>query len=484
MSIYRKLHHSAQAVVRACRALILGSLCVFALPALAGFGYWSEGVGLSNVRVNALVTSWNGQIYAGTNEGVFRSTDTGGSWLPISEGLGNTLIYGMAASQNGPIYVATYNGVYRTSNEGVSWTGANIGFKTNTIVYAVALDRFGAVYAGTNFGVFKSTDGGDSWKLANNGVVNGVVRALAVDSNGMVYAGTADKGVFVSLYGSSKWEAVNNGLTNLNIRSLAIDPNNNSIYAGTDCGGIFRSGNNGGGWAPINYGQTISCAYTLYSKGSSLWVGSSAQHGLRGDIYSSTNLGSSWSSLNSGLDYIYALTVGFDGTIYAGTPDGIRQFTPPQPNRIAIYRLNSSTNSLHSNGLNEVTSALGSGSFTCDSGSGPISIAQFCLPDFHLSPVRSDGADTPIYRFFARNANFHFLYFAILEDRENYVLENGGTIGYGFSQPSPGLLPLYALQRNSGNRHVVFTVNQDERNALVASGDWTYIRILAYVLPR
>jgi hypothetical protein len=67
------------------------------------------------------------------------------------------------------------------------------------------------------------------------------VYSLAYDPSGSaLYAGTRDGGVFRSGDGGSSWTPVNAGLTNPTVFSLAFDPASPSIlYAGTYGGGVF-----------------------------------------------------------------------------------------------------------------------------------------------------------------------------------------------------------------------------------------------------
>jgi hypothetical protein len=66
----------------------------------------------------ALTTSSNGDIYAGTNRGVFRSTDRGASWTSLNSGLGDTSIRALEVFRPGGgaeyIFAGTANGVYRS----------------------------------------------------------------------------------------------------------------------------------------------------------------------------------------------------------------------------------------------------------------------------------------------------------------------------------------------------------------------------------
>ena len=59
------------------------------------------------------------------------------------------------------LYAGTDSGVFKSTNAGGNWTAINTGL-TNTCVLALVIDPSApaTLYAGTLGGVFKSTDGG------------------------------------------------------------------------------------------------------------------------------------------------------------------------------------------------------------------------------------------------------------------------------------------------------------------------------------
>ncbi len=142
------------------------------------------------------------------------------------------------------IYAGTENGVFKSTNGGASWTAINSGITYSYTIYSLAIDpvNTNTIYAGTENGVFKSTNGGASWTAINSGIIGPHIRSLAIDpkTTNTIYAGTVN-GVFKSTDGGASWTAINSGITHLHILSLAIDPvNTNTIYAGTVGGGVFK----------------------------------------------------------------------------------------------------------------------------------------------------------------------------------------------------------------------------------------------------
>jgi hypothetical protein len=97
------------------------------------------------------------------------------------------------------VYAGTDGGVFKTTDGGGNWTAVNTGFPSYSYnIRALAIDpqNPNTVYAGTWFGVFKTTNGGGNWTA---GLTNTYINALAIDPQNpnTVYAGTQGSGVFV-----------------------------------------------------------------------------------------------------------------------------------------------------------------------------------------------------------------------------------------------------------------------------------------------
>ena len=129
-------------------------------------GTWSAiNSGLTNTQVYALAIDPTNPniIYAGTNGGVFKSTDWGGNWSAINSGLTNTHVWALAIDPSNPsiIYAGTTGGVYKSADGGGHWSASSLTY----YVYSLAIDPSNPsiIYAGTSSGVFKSTDGGGHW---------------------------------------------------------------------------------------------------------------------------------------------------------------------------------------------------------------------------------------------------------------------------------------------------------------------------------
>jgi len=136
-------------------------------------------------------------LYAATDLGVLHSTDGGASFLPT--GLPNTPVAFLVIDPSHPnvLYAATANnpypydnnppglvGLYKSTDSGATWLAINQGLDqilaTHPTVTALLLDGDVLYLATSGFGVFKSTDSGATWTPLNNGLTNLDVQSLAV----------------------------------------------------------------------------------------------------------------------------------------------------------------------------------------------------------------------------------------------------------------------------------------------------------------
>jgi photosystem II stability/assembly factor-like uncharacterized protein len=163
-------------------------------------------------------------------------------------------------SRSATVYAGTIgSGIYKTCDGGQNWFASGEGLP-NTDILTLVLDRSNPsfVYAGTRTGAFKTVNGGATWNSVGSDLPIVPIRALAIDPlrPWVIYAAAEQNGVFKSGDVGLSWRPVNTGLlpNGVTIQSLAIDPvNSDTIYAGNDVGGrgraqVFKTTDGGGSW--------------------------------------------------------------------------------------------------------------------------------------------------------------------------------------------------------------------------------------------
>ncbi len=240
-----------------CLAVLLVA-CVALAPASADNEGTSSGPIGDAIRVLIVDPVNRSTAYAGTKEGVLKSTDGGATWRAANVGMGQRVVTTLAIDTKAPevIYAGTFDGLFGTVNGGASW----VATKVHDNVSDVAIDpnNHRVVYVCAHpSGLLRTQDGGSTWTMMNNGLPDpSTVDAVAVAPGhpARLYAGLYGYGIFrysgrtwLGTGASSKWFG-----RNTNIIALAVDPHTpTTLYAALGFGALSKSTDAGRTWTPL-----------------------------------------------------------------------------------------------------------------------------------------------------------------------------------------------------------------------------------------
>ncbi|MBL8167193.1 MAG: putative Ig domain-containing protein [Acidobacteria bacterium] len=229
-------------------------------PGQLALGNWTSlGPGNIGGRTRALLINpadANTMYAAGVAGGIWKTTNGGNSWTPMSDLLANIAINSMAMdpTNSNVIYAGTGegffnvdsvrgNGIFKTTDGGTNWThlpptasNSNFHYVNDLVVSATNSQR---IYAATRTGIFRSLDGGANWTQVFAAPQLGGCLDLAIrtdQANDYVFAACGNFAQ-ATIYrntdagSSGTWDAVHTE-ANMGRTSLAIAPSNqNVIYA-------------------------------------------------------------------------------------------------------------------------------------------------------------------------------------------------------------------------------------------------------------
>ncbi len=108
--------------------------------------------------------------------GFFKSSDGGLTWRESPE-LRNEALHSLAQSERDPniLITGTFNGIFRSTDSGETWTPLSTASTPGLVhVESLAIDPHDTniIYAGTWYLPYKTTDGGKTWRIIKNGIID------------------------------------------------------------------------------------------------------------------------------------------------------------------------------------------------------------------------------------------------------------------------------------------------------------------------
>ncbi len=271
--------------------------------------------------------------------GLYMSTDAGASWTQQSnspnilswDGTGSDgqgsydLVLDVAPNNPAIVFVGGIN-IYKSTNSGTHWTKIT-NWYTGTPNPYVHADQHALTFIpgsstsfleGNDGGLFLTTNSGSSWtdKSAGLAVTQFYRIGPSATNANRIYAGAQDNGTDRFLSGAWSRIIPGDGMTAL------IDYTNESIgYGELYYGDIYRTTNGGSSWTEISLGIPDTGGWvTPYALNpvnpKSIYVGDKG-------VYKSTNRGSTWTTLTGALDptelVALAIAPSDSNRIYAAT---------------------------------------------------------------------------------------------------------------------------------------------------------------------
>ena len=303
-------------VLRAHGRVVIALIALlFSTMAGAGVGVWTTNGPPSASNSSGIVADPQtpGTLYAGSPQGVFKSSDNGQTWSSVFSQAASPL----AAGPTGTVYIvanyvqllkstdggsnwnslitltndrsvslltiepetpttiyrvdtldtslAIQSDVSRSSDGGLTWTPAGQGLDGSEITSLVANPKapqtlflasmpvgFSARPPGS---IYKTTDAGSTWTLLTNTLGPGLILALDPITPSTVYAASI-YGIFKSTDGGTTFALVSSTLaaSSIFVTALVVDQHQSSHLYASSTGGVYASYDSGVTWTAISNG--------------------------------------------------------------------------------------------------------------------------------------------------------------------------------------------------------------------------------------
>ena len=207
--------------------------------------------GLPAYHIQDIFTDASGRIWITyLRGGVYRFEEGFDRFRQFNSGLDNYQIYCLEPAGGSAVLAGTASGVFRASLDEPEWENIGPGHAAIYEIYSgdenyMAVTAENRLWSSFRNGIYRTEDGGESWDYL--GMEGYDINCVEGDEEGSLYTGTEYGGVFRYSGSGEVWEQLNSNIPALRINDLEFDPEGRLNAATAD--GVCRFEAERGRWA-------------------------------------------------------------------------------------------------------------------------------------------------------------------------------------------------------------------------------------------
>ncbi len=300
--------------------------------------------GMIGSDVSAVAVDGRGSIYAAAiGAGLFRSDDSGNSWIALAPDrwVSDTMgVRDIAIDSHGTVFAA-WHAVAVSTDRGLTWQDRWVGNpvppEPGPRATCLLIDRNDRLAVGTSQGVFFTSDGGLTWQSSS---LTMSIYSLSMSQDGQTLSATtwgagAGDGLYVSTDAGATWRHVpffaGHWLVGTAVSSsgaIFAAPTDTDFVPDQHNPGVWRSADGGNLWQKLTGFDTVGYGLSGGELGLAAVLAFNSDGVLyascAGSVVRSKDAGDTWESVSSGLSEIPVrsvldLTFDQDGYSVAGT---------------------------------------------------------------------------------------------------------------------------------------------------------------------
>lgn len=205
----------------------------------------------SALQINAIASrpGSSTSLVIGVSQGAYVSSDGGSAWSNTSiQGLPiigtcpfciKQAVYALAGFGSSTVLAGTDSGIYKSTDGGTNWASAGL---TGSVVKQLSAAGSKA-YALTDTGALYKTSSGDTWEQVTGFSATPTAVYAHPSTSGTVYIGTSDGKVLSSADDGASWTTISDStLSGASVYAIAVPSDSATSLVVATSGGVFRYG--------------------------------------------------------------------------------------------------------------------------------------------------------------------------------------------------------------------------------------------------